>query len=219
MNYFFHYKYIMEIKNNMLTKFIYKLKLINDLEFTKNIDVKTLSFFTDGSCIGNGSVDAIGSYAAVCVSGYKKNTIIYGKLVNKLLTPTNIRAEGIAILKVLELLLQELQSKKWKCCIIYTDSEFWLKMLYNYMPTWPAAHFKLKANADITILMWDIWSQLLISKKNIQIIHVYAHNKDNRANSTDPYKKFTYDVNELVDELASTARNLTHTTNVQENIL
>jgi len=191
------------------TKFAYKLKLVNDLEFIKTIPVQTLSFFTDGSCTSNGNKTAIGGFAIICVSGYLHNTLMYGKVDTSAIHATNIRAEGIAILHVLQLLLHEINKKKWNKCIIYTDSEFWLKMLYDYMPAWPAAHFKLKANPDLTIVMWDVWTQLNATNKVIQIVHVYAHNKDNRANSTDPYKKFTYECNALADELAGTARELT----------
>lgn len=208
----------MQLPSMTNTKFTYKIKLVNELEFTKSISHKTISIFTDGSCTSNGNRTAIGGYAIVYVSGYLQNSIIYGKVNTSLTHATNIRAEGTAILVALQKLLSKVTSKKWNKCIIYTDSEFWLKMLYDYMPKWPAAHFKLKANPDITIAMWDLWTQLSATNKTLEIVHVYAHNKDNRANSTDPYKKFTYECNALADELAGIARELTDYELVQEKL-
>lgn len=197
----------MDIQNMSLVKFIYKLNLANSNTFAAAIDPKTISFFTDGSCVGNGKKNAIGGFSAICVSGYKKNTLVYGK-VNNEKSVTNIRAEGYAILAVFELLLSEIECTKWNKCIIYTDSEFWLKMIYNYMPKWSIDTFSTKANPDLTICMWDIWKKINRSDKTIEIIHVYAHNKDNSQNSPDPFKKFSHDNNALADELAGIAREL-----------
>ena len=60
-----------------------KLRTINiNNTFSRSIDLKTLSWFTDGSCHNNGKKSSTGGFAAICVSGYKQNSLIYGKVDN-----------------------------------------------------------------------------------------------------------------------------------------
>ena len=200
---------MLELNNMQSSKFVYKLKLANSNDFALNISSKTLSWFTDGSCLNNGKKNSTGGYAAICVSGYKKNTLIYGKVDNSEYKTTNIRAEGIAIMNILNILLKEIESD-WNKSIIYSDSEFWIKMFYNYMPAWKANKFSMMANSDLTVKMWDLWNKLNKVKK-IEFVHVYAHNKKKDATSSDPFKRFCHDYNALVDELAGIARELPDT--------
>jgi ribonuclease HI len=165
-------------------------------------------WFTDGSCTNNGKKLAIGGSAAICVSGYKKGLLLYNKVDNKIIKATNIRAEGIAIMNIFENLLKSKKSPEWRQSIIYTDSNFWIKMIYEYMPKWKPANFDTKANSDLTKQMWDLWQQLQLSPKIINIIHVYSHNKQGDATSVDPFKRFTHDNNDLADILANMARKL-----------
>lgn len=193
-------------QNIGVAEFSKGLKLANLLPFNKSINNTTLSFFTDGSCTGNGKISSVGGYAVICVSGYKKNNILYGKVDNHIVKATNIRAEATAILTILQYLVKHIKSTEWNAAVIYTDSEFWLKMLYNYMPKWSLNTFSTKANPDITNKMWTTWQKLLISDKKVEIIHVYAHNKTKGNTSSDPFTKFCHDYNKLADDLANIAR-------------
>lgn len=198
---------MLELKNINVVKFLYKLKLARSNEFAVSVDPKTVSFFTDGSCIDNGKKNAVGGFAVIGVTGYMRNIIILGKVDNTRTRATNIRAEALAILKVLELLVRDIELPLWNKCMIYTDSEFWQKMLYEYMPRWNKSKFKSMSNSDITIPMWNLWNTIL-ENKSIEVVHVYAHNKDNSAKSRDPFKRFSFENNDLADELAGIARDL-----------
>ena len=150
--------------------------------------------FTDGSCRGNGSKTAIGGYAAIFVEGPWKGKQICSQLKNT----TNIRAEGTAIIKVFEELIANVN--EWDYCELYTDSDFWIKMIYNYMPKWSVNQFKSKANPDLTINMWELWNKI---SDRVKLIWVPAHNKKNTENSNDPFKRFCYIHNNEVDKLAT----------------
>ncbi len=79
-------------------------------------------FFTDGSALNNGKKHSKGAYAYASPAGIFKDTTAAVKMVDKI-PPTNIRAEGFAILAVFKFLsLPENICKDWNTCIIYTDS-------------------------------------------------------------------------------------------------
>jgi ribonuclease HI len=207
-----------KLNNIQLTKFVYKLNIANTNEFAVSINPKTLSFFTDGSCSGNGKKTSVGAFSAICVSGYKKNTLVYAKVNDLKIKATNIRAEGSAIITVLKILLRDIECDKWNHCIIYSDSEFWIKMIYNYMPKWSTFNFAVKANPDMTTTVWNLWTKLQMYDKKIEMVHVYAHNKDNSATSPDPFKRFCHDNNYIADELASIAREMPDYEIIEEKI-
>jgi ribonuclease HI len=210
MNFFIIYiVYINTYMTNIdiMNKFITKYRNVQKLN-TFAINTNTIQLFTDGSCTKNGTRNSAGGFSIIFVSGYKKNTLIFGKVPEDITPATNIRAEGIAILTALDELYSDKENKdKWSKAIIYTDSEFWINMIYDWMPNWDSAKFESRANPDITVTMWKIWNKINKSK-NISVKHVYAHNKDARAKSDDPYKLFTYHNNDLADMLASIAREL-----------
>lgn len=172
----------------------------------KDSSATTLKWYSDGSCTSNGTKNSVGGAAAACVSGYLKDTIILIGTTKDKKPATNIRMEGLAIIHILELMFKKIKSNDWRTCQIYTDSEFWLKMIFNYMPKWSATDFKNKANPDLTIKMWKLWNDIMSAGKDLEIIHVYAHNKSGGQNSVDVYKKWCYDNNALVDELANWSR-------------
>lgn len=191
--------------NLEMNKFMNRFKIVNNIKHNND---KTLIWFTDGSCTGNGKNTAKGGFASICVNGYKANNIIYGKIDNHHVKASNIRAEGIAIQTVLNELKKCINSNNWTTAIIYSDSQFWEKMLYNYMPSWTAGKFEQKANPDLTKSIYNIWKELQRSNKIIKVEHIYAHNKDNSATSSDPFKRYCHDNNELADILAGIAREL-----------
>lgn len=76
------------------------------------------------------------------------------------------------------------------------------------MPRWNTDKFKTMKNSDLSDSIWNLWTQLVNSNKSVKIIHVYAHNKDNSANSKNPFKLFCHFYNTLADELAKIAKDL-----------
>jgi ribonuclease HI len=170
-------------------------------------DSKDIIWFTDGSCTGNGKAYSEGGFAAICTNGPTIGNIIYKRMENAN-RPTNIRAEGFAIQAVFEKLILDSKLTTWNTATIYSDSELWIKMIYNYMPKWKSATFETKANPDITKKMWEYWMHLKKTNKKVELVHVAAHNKDNSATSKDPFKRYCHDNNKLADELANIARTL-----------
>lgn len=121
--------------------------------------------------------------------------------------PTNIRAEGTAIIVAFAHLLDHLDS--WDDALIVTDCKFWIDMLLSHMPNWSVGKFAGKKNPDLTARIWNQWSSFPALGKTVRLRHVYSHGKHvSRASpplhgSTDHYCRAH---NEIVDLLASYAR-------------
>jgi ribonuclease HI len=197
----------MEDNNMLLSKQFKKINL-DHASFIKKLDKKTLICFSDGSCTGNGKKSSVGGYALLWVNGFKHGDITLGKVPDKDIPATNIRAEYYGIKTYLDYLKKDIKNKEWDSAILYSDSEFWIKMIERYMPKWNKYQFETKANPDLTIPLWALWNELQSSNKSICIKHIYAHNKDNSATSHDKLKVFQHDNNKLVDELATMARKI-----------
>lgn len=182
----------------------------NKLEIEKifNFDSGTQVVFTDGSCYPNKICpESKGGYAAAFALGTMKDVLLYGSIKNDTVYATNQRAEGIAILRVFEYLLQHID--KFDELIIITDSKFWIDMFDKYMHSWSAnSKFNDKKNPDLTIPMWNRYCELInIHMKSVLFRHVKSHNKDGwKTSKTGTYEKFCYDNNSYVDEIASYAR-------------
>ena len=160
--------------------------------------------FTDGSCTGNGKGQkAIGGYAAVFVDGMFVDTLLTGNLKTKRYPASNIRAEGMAIKDSLALMLEDPNLEHG--CIV-TDCEFWVKAIYEYMPSWSDERFRTKANYDITSGIWEMWNQAKRTAR-MEILHVYSHNKSGWLDEpTGTYKRYCADQNDYLDQLAGYAR-------------
>jgi uracil-DNA glycosylase len=180
----------------------------SEIEQSFGLDAKTQVVFTDGSCYPNSSSpESRGGYAASFALGTMKDVIIYGNLDNSVAYATNQRAEGVAMLKVLEYLIEHIH--EFETCIIVSDSEFWIKMFEQYMPNW-AKHDKFdeKKNPDLTKKMYEAYVTLKDEyNKSIQFRHMKSHGKDKWQNKPEgSYEHFCYVNNQYVDELAGYAR-------------
>lgn len=180
----------------------------SEIEQEFGVSASTQVVFTDGSCYPNKAcAQARGGYAASFAIGTMKDTIIYGSIPNNPEFATNQRAEGTAILKVLEYLLE--RKDEWDKCIIVSDSDFWIKMVEQYMPNWARNDkFDEKKNKDLTKKMWEVYSTLVDEyNKTVQFRHMKSHGKDGWQNEAEgTYKYFCFANNQYVDELASYAR-------------
>ena len=169
---------------------------------------RTQVVFTDGSCFpNNSSPEARGGYAASFAVGSMSDIIIYGNLDTSVAPATNQRAEGVAMLKVLEYLVDNLD--EFDECIIVSDSEFWIKMFEEYMPAWARTNkFDQKKNPDLTKAMWRQYKALTDThEKSIVFRHMKSHGKDNWHKKPEgSYEHFCYVNNNYVDELATYAR-------------
>lgn len=165
------------------------------------VDPSIIQVFTDGSCINNGKKDSVGGFAAIFVGGCISGKRLRGKLTKN---PTNIRAEGIAIIRAIER-VKKLNPDEWKELIIYTDSEFWIKMLTKYIPKWNDDKFNTQANPDLTKKLWALWNSFDDQHK-LNIVHVPAHNKSGWRDSKNEYKRWCYINNDKADRYANKAR-------------
>lgn len=171
--------------------------------------------FTDGACSGNGkkcSVGGIGIY--IKQSNLKlDNKLIENLKINKKMitgndySPTNIRAEGLAILysllihklilldniNSLDSLINELnnsdynnlnfsKTKKINYTIqIFTDSKFWCDVVTNWMYKWNSKNIiNEKKNPDIVNALFILIENF--KKYNIDVIftHIRGHPEKNK---------------------------------------
>ena len=171
------------------------------------LDIRPLHHiaFTDGSCNPNNkSISSVGGYAAVFVSGEFNDKCLYGNLDISVENASNIRAEGMAILRVLEVIRD--CKKKWDKLTIVTDCEFWIKMLTTYIPKWKKATFEEKKNPDMTKKIWITYNEAK-EKGEIKLMHMRSHNKDKWGNFADgTFEKYCFEQNDYVDKLCSYAR-------------
>ena len=132
-----------------------------------------ITYYTDGSCEPN---PGTGGFAVIrnmepAVLGGDDNT-------------TNIRMEGKAIIAALK-------DAKGEECEIYSDSEFWIKVITIWSLPWEANGWKKKGgeikNLDIVQEVCPLYKQ-----SKATLIWVRGHNKDPG--------------NEMADEWANKAR-------------
>jgi ribonuclease HI len=147
---------------------------------------KRLEIFTDGAF----SYGA-GGFAVLC-----EDVVLHGKIqpfeyildkslvVNKTnIAPTNIRAEGIAIIIAI--------LKFGRNIKITTDCEFWVKMCTKWLPNYNDNELAVKKNPDLLEI-------LKIISIGVEIVYYPAsHGKDNSENGRR---------NDIVDEYAKKAK-------------
>ena len=156
--------------------------------------------FTDGSCNPNdGSENARGGYGVIFAYGPPIGRVIIGSVSNKKYNATNNRAEGMAIYRA----LCEISKYPNMTSQIVTDSKLWVKLINEYMPTWPRERFNMKKNPDLT---WKIW-QKYSSMEAVSITHIRAHGRSGYKSADEQSKKYVSGrLNDYVDELATYAR-------------
>lgn len=176
-----------------------------DADVYLGISPKHHIVFTDGSCFPNDkSKDSRAGYAAVFVSGLYNDMNIYGNLDVSIEYASNIRAEGMAILRTMEK-VNESKESIIKLTII-TDCEFWVKMIQSYIPKWKKNEYKKKANPDMTIKMWVVYNELK-EKGEVKFIHMKSHDKDGWSKyKSGTYERYCYEQNKYADELCGFAR-------------
>ncbi len=178
------------------------------LENTNLINAQKQIIFTDGSaasiCKNKKDKHARGGYSVLFVDGPIKNKVLLGNLDTTISFASNIRAEGMAIIASLETCSDLIEQTEIE---IYTDSEFWIKMISTYMPAWEKKKidFNIKKNPDLTTYLWKLWKAINLQHK-IKLVHVYAHNKSGWKTSKNKFEKMCYDNNELADKFAEEAR-------------
>jgi ribonuclease HI len=138
--------------------------------------------FTDGSCYPNNkSATSVGGYAAVFVSGEFNDKCLYGNLDISVENASNIRTEGMAILRVLE-------------------------VVRDCKTNWKKSTFDEKKNPDMTKKIWIAYNEAK-GKGEIKLMHMRSHNKDKWGGFADgTFEKYCFEQNYYVDKLCSYAR-------------
>jgi uracil-DNA glycosylase len=133
-----------------------------------NPQLTEVHLYTDCSARNNQSPECQASWGVVCTRGVWK-----GRSWNGIVEPfgdarpTNIRGEGFGLIKAL-MLAQKLQ--RYGIGVkIFTDSKFWLDMLYTYIPRWveQSVDFNKKKNPDIVQKIWPLFQSVMNSSKSV----------------------------------------------------
>jgi ribonuclease HI len=150
----------------------------------------TLIAFTDGACSNNGKSNAKASYAVVWPYHMEYNDAC---LLPNHPTPTNNRAEYMALIHALNLCERHLDPTFSKTLIVYTDS----MLLFNSITDWIC---KWKRNGWMSSTKDPVANRDLLeiidhtmSKRKVVLRHVRAHQKNEHWESIH---------NNLVDQLA-----------------
>jgi ribonuclease HI len=112
--------------------------------------------------------------------------------------PSNIRAEGFAIMKSIEHVLAQPGPPQIE---VVTDSKFWIDMITVYMPRWvhDGTPWSAKKNPDMTARCWNLMCDIQNRSGVLKLRHVYSHGKDKNISADD--KKW----NDCVDRWAGEA--------------
>jgi len=131
-----------------------------------------ITYYTDGSCEPN---PGTGGFAVI---KEMKPAVLGGEFET-----TNIRMEGLAIIAALK-------DANGAECQIYSDSEFWIKVITIWSLTWEANGWKKKGGIKNLDIVQEVCPLYKASKA--ELVWVRGHNNDPG--------------NELADEWANKAR-------------
>lgn len=135
-----------------------------------------LIVFTDGSSIGNNkkNKNCTASYAVVFPYHEELNMV---KRIPKNEPQTNIRAELYAIALAIEI-SNKIDPYYQKTLIIYTDSEFSINVITEWMKGWKKKGWKKADGKEISNKDLVIYLDKLTQQRQLIMCHVYAHETD-----------------------------------------
>ena len=148
--------------------------------------------YTDGACSNNQASNplSVAGYAAYVHDGPLKGNVIYGKMPpaivkGDMIYGTNIRGEGLAIFKALELIFEKDSNPE---ITLFTDCKNWKDMINTFMPRWEKNNkdFNTQKNPDITIPMYELVKKIKSNGK-LTVNWVKAHSTNAMNNLADKY--------------------------------
>lgn len=111
---------------------------------TRLENMDKIKIYTDGACKGN---PGVGGWGAILIAGNREKELFGGELET-----TNNRMELMAV-------IQALQALKRPCEIaLYTDSQYVLKGITEWIDGWKAKGWKTASKAPVKNV--DLWQQL-----------------------------------------------------------
>jgi uracil-DNA glycosylase len=156
--------------------------------------------FTDGSCTGNGTATATAGSGVYILEPEKiqMNARVVTGLGGE--HPTNIRAEGLAIILGLEYLYANYNPL---VIDIVTDSKFWIDVITSWVHTWKSKGIiDKKKNPDLVRRL-----DALVHDRNVTINWVFINSHTPNPGSKSPdYENWAG--NHIVDELAGAGQRL-----------
>jgi uracil-DNA glycosylase len=160
-----------------------------------DVTATATDFFTDCSARGNQFRDCRASYGVVCTRGLFREQSWAAEIMAvdvpfkdgvERARPTNIRAEGAAVVRALELAMTLINVPNIRVRI-HSDSKFWIvDMLTDYIPKWRSLGipFRLRKNSDLTTRIWELSQRA----KHVEFVFVNAwHDRPEPKDPTDLY--------------------------------
>ena len=150
--------------------------------------------YTDGSAIGNGSVNATGGIGVFFGDNDPRN-ICKSVLVPRV---TNNICELFAVIQAIEKIIDTESTTIGLRIVIFTDSEYIVKSVLQYSKAWEKNGYKNKRGQPIKnmVLMKRVIE--LYKKYNVKLHHCMAHKSEPR----DPVKRKVWYGNKMADLLA-----------------
>ena len=127
-----------------------------------DLNLATINIYSDGACKGN---PGVGGWGALLVSGEHRKELVGGERLT-----TNNRMELTAVIEA----LQSLKRRSQVC--IYTDSQYVLKGITEWLPNWKRRGWRTSGNAPVKNV--DLWQRLdeLVSQHQVEWLWVKGHN-------------------------------------------
>ena len=150
--------------------------------------------YTDGSAIGNGSVNATGGIGVFFGDNDPRN-ICKSVIVPRV---TNNICELFAVIQAIEKIIDTESTTIGLRIVIFTDSEYIVKSVLQYSKAWEKNGYKNKRGQPIKnmVLMKRVIE--LYKKYNVKLHHCMAHKSEPR----DPVKRKVWYGNKMADLLA-----------------
>ena len=190
------------------TKAVVYTKPSNKIKYTTSIKLEA---FTDGSAINNGKKNIKGGIGVFFPGDQTNISINCNKYITEhpeyeIKTATNNVAELLAILLAIEVLLpivKQYEASQWPPIVIYSDSEYSIKSVTQWVHAWKAAGWKKKHNKTSAIKNLEIIKKIFnyCQTYRIKFVHINSH-------MPEPYPKNTTNWllwygNDMADKLAN----------------
>jgi tRNA-Thr(GGU) m(6)t(6)A37 methyltransferase TsaA len=156
-------------------------KSLDSKQESYNYNKDSIIIYTDGACYNN---PGPGAYAAIILDEDKEIEITGFEP-----STTNNRMELQAVIEALKVI------KKNKKIILYSDSNYVVKGINEWIKNWKKRGWKTSSNKAVKNK--DLWEKLdeEISKKNVQLKKVKAHSGDKYNEKVDSLAKEEIDKN------------------------
>ena len=127
-----------------------------------DLDLAIINIYSDGACKGN---PGVGGWGALLVSGEHRKELVGGERLT-----TNNRMELTAVIEALQSL------KRCSQVCIYTDSQYVLKGINEWLPNWKRRGWRTSGNTPVKNV--DLWQRLdeLVSQHQVEWQWVKGHN-------------------------------------------